>query len=185
MGIKIRAATPPDAKEIARIHVDTWRAAYKDIVPGEYLANLSYAESQQMWRLIISEGDQAGCVFVAEEGGTLFGFASGSPRRRFSQGFAVYRGELQALYVLPSRQRAGAGRQLVGAVACCLAECGVSSMLLWVLKENRIARRFYESLGGVPVGEDSFELGGVELSEVAYGWKDLNVLRTVTGSNSP
>jgi GNAT superfamily N-acetyltransferase len=184
--MKIRAAAPADAKEIARIHVDTWRAAYRGIVPEDYLANLSYAESQEMWRRVAGEdGEQAGCLFVAEEGGTLFGFASGSPRRRFSQGFAVYRGELQALYVLPSRQRAGAGRQLVGAVACCLAECGVSSMLLWVLKENRIARRFYESLGGVPVGEDSFELGGVELSEVAYGWKDLNVLRTVTGSNSP
>jgi len=177
MGIKIRAATPPDAKEIARIHVDTWRAAYKDIVPGEYLANLSYAESQQMWRRIISEGDQAGCVFVAEEGGTLLGFSSGRARTRFSQGLTEYNGVLETLYVLPSRQGEGIGRRLVGAIAGCLAEIGVLSMLLWVLEENKNARRFYESLGGTLLGEESFELGGAKLSEVAYGWKDLSVFR--------
>jgi hypothetical protein len=49
-------------------------------------------------------------------------------------------------------------------------------MLLWVFTENRPARRFYESLGGVPVGKDGFELGGAWLSETAYGWKDLDVL---------
>jgi hypothetical protein len=49
-------------------------------------------------------------------------------------------------------------------------------MLLWVFAENRAARGFYESLGGVPVAEDGFGLGGAWLSEVAYGWKDLDVL---------
>jgi ribosomal protein S18 acetylase RimI-like enzyme len=178
MGIEIRAATSSDAKEIARIHVDTWRAAYRGIVPGEYLASLSYAESQEMWRRIVGEGaENAGCVFVAEEKGSPAGFSSGRPRTRFSQGLTEYKGVLETLYVLPSRQRAGAGRRLVSAVAGHLTECGVSSMLLWVLKENRIARHFYESLGGTLIGESSFELGGAELSEVAYGWKDLGVLR--------
>ncbi len=68
------------------------------------------------------------------------------------------------------------GRQLVGAVARHLVDQGVNSTLLWVFAENREARGFYESLGGVPVAEDGFELGGAWLSEVAYGWKDLNVL---------
>lgn len=148
-------------------------------MPEDYLAKLSYAESEEMWRRVI---EQAGCVFVAEEGGTLFGFASGRPRTRFSQDLVEYEGELQTLYVLPSRQGAGAGRRLVGAVAGCLAERGVSSILLWVFAENKIARRFYESLGGTLIGEDSFELGGVELSEVAYGWKNLNALLANTAA---
>jgi len=35
MDLEIWAATLSDAKEIARIHVDTWRAAYRGIVPEE------------------------------------------------------------------------------------------------------------------------------------------------------
>jgi hypothetical protein len=49
-------------------------------------------------------------------------------------------------------------------------------MLLWVLMENHPARRFYESLGGIVVGEGGFRLGGAWLSETAYGWKDLDAL---------
>jgi hypothetical protein len=66
----------------------------------------------------------------------------------------------------------------VGAVARQFVGQGVNSMLLWVFTENLPARRFYESLGGVPVEEDGFELGGAWLSETAYGWKDLDVLLT-------
>ena len=183
--VEIRAATPSDAKGIARIHVDTWRAAYPGMVPEDYLANLSYAESEEMWRRVTSEyGERAGCVFVAGEAGTLVGFSSGRPRTQFSRRLAEYRGTLQTLYVLPSRQGAGIGKRLVGAVAGCLVEGGVSSMLLWVLEKNEIARRFYESLGGTLIAQDRLEVGGAVLSEVAYGWKDLNALRAISGPGS-
>jgi GNAT superfamily N-acetyltransferase len=159
---------------ISVVHVDTWRAAYRGIVPDAHLDGLSYEESERLWRDAITSGD--GRVFVAEDGGGVFGFASGGPRERFSRELREYEGELQTVYVLPSRKGTGAGRRLVGAVARHLADQGVHSMLLWVFTENRPARRFYESLGGVPVGKDGFELGGAWLSETAYGWKDLDVL---------
>ena len=154
--------------------MDTWRAAYRGIVPDAHLDGLSYGESERLWQDAISTGD--GRVFVAEDGGGVFGFASGGPRERFSRELRGYEGELQTVYVLPSRKGTGAGRQLVRTVARHLADHGVNSMLLWVFTENRPARRFYESLGGVPVGEDGFEIGGAWLSETAYGWKDLDVL---------
>ncbi|MDP8900080.1 MAG: GNAT family N-acetyltransferase [Actinomycetota bacterium] len=154
--------------------MDTWRAAYRGIVPDAHLDGLSYDESERLWQDAIATGD--GRVFVAEDGGGVFGFASGGPRERFSRELREYGGELQTVYVLPSHKGTGVGRRLVGAVARHLADHGVNSMLLWVFAENRAARGFYESLGGVPVGEDGFELGGAWLSEVAYGWEDLDVL---------
>lgn len=60
----------------------------------------------------------------------------------------------------PCRQGIGAGRRLVGAVARHLARRRVPSMLHWVFADNGPAQRFYESLGGVLVAEDGFELGG-------------------------
>jgi len=147
------------------VHVDTWRAAYRGIVPDAHLDGLSYDESERLWQDAISTGD-----------GRVFGFASGGPRERFSRELREYEGELQTVYVLPSHKGTGAGRRLVVAVARYLAEQRVNSMLLWVFTENRPARRFYESLGGLVVGEDGFSLGGAWLSETAYGWKDLDAL---------
>ena len=156
------------------VHVDTWRAAYRGIVPDGYLEGLSYDESERLWQDAIAAGD--GCVIVAEDGAGVFGFASGSPKERFSRELREYAGELKTLYVLPSRKGAGVGRQLVGAVARHFVDRGVNSMLLWAFAENRAARGFYESLGGVPVAEAGFELGGAWRSEVAYGWRDLDAL---------
>jgi ribosomal protein S18 acetylase RimI-like enzyme len=157
------------------VHVDTWRAAYADIVPDDHLAGLSYEDSERQWRSVI--GAEDGCVFVAEDRhGGIVGFASGRRRERFSRELEEYEGELMTVYVLPSGQGSGAGRRLVGAVGRYFVENGVDSMLLWVFEDNGPARRFYESLGGVPVAEDGFALGGAWLSEVAYGWEDLDVL---------
>ena len=49
-------------------------------------------------------------------------------------------------------------------------------MLLWVLKDNRPARKFYEALGGTTLREKSIEIGSQSLIEVAYGWKNLSAL---------
>ena len=143
-------------------------------MPDTYLDGLSYDDSGRLWRDTITNGD--GFIFVAEDEGGVFGFASGRPRKNLSGNLDEYRGELTTAYVLPSRQGTGTGRMLVEAVARHFDAGGVNSMLLWVFAENRPARRFYESLGGVPVAQDDFELGGVRLSEVAYGWRDLAAL---------
>ncbi len=82
------------------VHVDTWRTAYKGIVSDDYLEDLSYDVSERLWQEVITAGD--GCVFVAEDEGGVFGFASGSPRERFSRNLREYEGELKTVYVLPS-----------------------------------------------------------------------------------
>ena len=143
-------------------------------MPDTHLDGLSYDESERLWQDVIATG--GGCVFVAEDGGRVFGFASGGPRERFSQELREYEGELHTVYVLPYHNGTGAGRRLVGAVARHLTEQRVNSMLLWVFTDNQAARGFYESLGGVPIAEDGFELAGAWLAETAYGWKDLDVL---------
>lgn len=144
-------------------------------MPDAYLDSLSYANSERFWQGILARSD-GGCVFVAEDEGGIFGFASGWPREDFSRGLREYVGELNTIYVLRSRQGAHAGRRLIAAVAKYFVGTGIGSMLLWVFTENNAARQFYESLGGILVAEDAFEIGGVWVIEVAYGWRDLGVL---------
>ena len=174
MSIRIRAALPEDAGSIARVHVDSWRTTYAGIVPAEYLAGLSYRDRESVWNRILSMERPGSGNFVAEnEGGDVIGFATCGPER---EGNKTYRGELYAIYLLEDYQRVGLGRRLVSAVAQRLLADGFSSMLLWVLEDNHSARRFYESLGGERVGQKTIAIGGADLVEVSYGWKEISIV---------
>lgn len=170
----VRQANLTDVRAIARVHVDTWRTAYRDIIPQEYLAKLSYEQREQAWLQILNSVANSGqFVLVAEEdSGQIIGFASGG-RERTSD--PVYKGELYAIYVLNAYQRRGIGYSLTLAVVERLSQLGLHSMLVWVLADNP-ACRFYEAIEGRKVYEKQIERGGVMLNEVAYGWKDTTFL---------
>lgn len=172
--MRIRVAVPDDAPAIGRVHVETWRSAYRGIVPDTYLAGLAPAERASQWRDFLA--DSTGTRFLLLAHGKideLIGFAAAGPER---SGDPTYQGELYALYVLPSHHRRGFGHRLVRAVAGRLAAAGTRSMLLWVLDANTPARKFYEALGGTVVRGQRIDIGGVPFTEVAYGWSDLQVL---------
>jgi GNAT superfamily N-acetyltransferase len=102
--------------------------------------------------------------------GRLLGFAAGGPRRGHR---LPHDSEVYAIYVLGAAQRQGLGRALMATVGRQLHTQGGRSLCLWVLRDNDPARQFYESLGGVAVGEKTESMGGARLPEVAYGWEDL------------
>jgi len=45
--MKIRKATPSDAYNIAKVQVDTWKTAYKNIVPDNFLNQMTYASREK------------------------------------------------------------------------------------------------------------------------------------------
>ena len=163
--------------------MDTWRAAYRGIVPDDYLAGLSYEKSECLWLDRLTT--DAGGVFVAEDDRGIFGFASGRPRQKFSKGLEEYGGVFETVYVLPEGQGRGAGLTLMAAVARYLVGLGITSGPLWVFEENHPARDFYESLGGTVLAHDGFELGGAWVREVAYGWKELGALLSRANPGPP
>jgi GNAT superfamily N-acetyltransferase len=113
-------------------------------------------------------------VFVAEDQRRMVGFASGGPERAGEEGYA---GELYAIYVRQEAQGKGYGRRLVRAVTEGLREAGLNDMIVWVLRDNRPARNFYERLGGVYVRDQPITIGSSLLREVSYGWKSLEDVR--------
>jgi ribosomal protein S18 acetylase RimI-like enzyme len=172
--MKIRPATVTDASGIALVHVDTWRTAYRGMIPDGYLDSLSYERRGDFWQRSIADPGNPSFVYVAEaDEGQVVGFASAGPPQSEQPD---YEGEIWAIYVLKEYQGMGIGRRLVQAVACELQARGMRSMLLWVLKDNAPSRAFYESLGGQLLKEQQFELGGATLTEVGYGWPDVTML---------
>jgi ribosomal protein S18 acetylase RimI-like enzyme len=171
----IRAADVDDAPAIARVHVDSWRSTYGGVLPADFLESLTEAGYEDRWRRFISE--RSSRVFVIQEGNAradVVGFASGGRERAGETG---YSGELYAIYVLEAWQRQGYGRELVRAVVGGLREMGLEDMIIWVLRDNRRARDFYERLGGVYVRAQPITIGSVTLEEVSYGWPHLDRVR--------
>ncbi len=172
--ITIREAVYDDIPAISQVHVDTWRSTYAGIVPDEVLAGLSYKKRQVAWQQVFENARKVdGFTYVAEnELGQVIGFSDGGKERTKRPN---YQGELNALYILEGYQRQGFGRELVTVTARRLDSMGIRTMLVWVLEMNP-ACEFYEALGGQVVQEKEIEIGGKELIEIAYGWRELSTL---------
>jgi ribosomal protein S18 acetylase RimI-like enzyme len=171
--IEIRAARPSDAPAIGRVHVESWRETYRDVVPDRLLDSLSAVLRAAMWQGAL-EREPPVLLFVAQQaGGELVGFAGGGPRRGDAP---PHDAEVYAIYLLGAARHRGCGRRLMVALAAALRARGFKSLCLWVLRENGPARRFYERLGGEVVGERTHVDGDQEFDEVAYGWSDLEGL---------
>ena len=164
-----RRATREDAPDIARVHVDTWRTAYKDIVDPGFLERLSYERSTAWWDGVLANPAARGCTFVVESDGKVVGFAHAGETR---SPHLPFDSELYAIYVLQEHQRKGGGRILVDAVRRALREAGFKSMLVWVLDTNP-NRAFYERLGGALAGSKQDRIGELAVSEAGYGWNSL------------
>lgn len=179
----VREARPYDAPGVARVHVDTWRAAYRGQVDDDYLDNLDYDRAERTGPAAIARGEGRGTfMFVAvDESDRVNGFAVGGPARDRLAGMT---GELHALYVSPTCQKGGVGRMLVESVAQRLHDQGHGSMIVWTLIRNP-ARGFYERLGGGYLATGRIDIGGVDYEKVAYGWSDITALlpsRSSSGS---
>jgi ribosomal protein S18 acetylase RimI-like enzyme len=168
----VRLAEVEDAAAIAAVHVASWRTTYRGLLPDDFLASLDQAGYEERWRRIL--GNEASSrVYVAADGREIVGFASGGRERAGEDG---YSGELYAIYVVAESQGRGHGRRLVQAVAGGLRELELTDMIVWVLRDNAGARRFYERLGGTYVRSQPITIGATLLQEVSYGWRTLDAI---------
>jgi GNAT superfamily N-acetyltransferase len=166
----IRRGVIEDATEASAMHADTWRTSYRGLVPDALLDHLDASRWESGWRRGFESMDPTRVVHVAEIGGRIVGFAGGGRARPGAP--PGYVGEVYAIYVHPERQGQGIGRVLLRAAADGLVERGLVPIVIWTLFNNPRSRGFYESRGGVVIGEKRELFDGYELYEVAYGWTD-------------
>src|SRR5688500_19243854 len=73
----IRRATADDGDAIGRVQVETWRAAYRGLLPDDVLDGFDVAVRQRLWRDGLSRPRRPGSeTIVAEIDGTVVGFTS-------------------------------------------------------------------------------------------------------------
>lgn len=151
--MSVRVAAIADAEAIARVEVESWHAAYRELIPAGRLAGFTVGRRAMAWRR--SLGERAGNrTTVFELDGDLVGFAAVG-RSRDLAGW----GEIRELYVAPEAWGRGVGSALFAEAIPWLAARGLPSVMLWMLAGNQRALRFYQGNGFVLDGSGKTEDG--------------------------
>ncbi|MCX4790493.1 MULTISPECIES: GNAT family N-acetyltransferase [unclassified Streptomyces] len=165
--VRVRDMTVDDCEAVAKVRVRGWQAAYAGLMPQSHLDAMDIAEDARRRRGFFAEGNTVVNVVAERPGLGVIGWACYGPYRE--NGRRTARGELYAIYVTPEQIGTGAGRALMTEMLTRAAADGFPDLVLWVLKENAPARRFYERAGFLPDGaEEPFDVDGVLVPELRY-----------------
>ena len=153
-----------DVPDISRIHAQSWKSAYKGIIPQAYLDDLKedfWVAAFDGWisnnlltvQLMVDEQCPVGCI------------AYGKSRDEALPGW----GEIVSIYLLPEYFGKGVGELLLQSAIKDMKNMGFEKIYLWVLEENLRAQKFYQKCGfSFTDDKISFEIAGKQLVDVRF-----------------
>jgi GNAT superfamily N-acetyltransferase len=150
---------------VARVHVRSWQAGYRNLLPQVYLDSLKPEDRAGRYNFASTDPHHP-ATLVAVEDEEIGGFVTTAPARDpDAQGC----GELWALYVDPARWGHGIGGALLTAARGRLLDMGFQKAVLWVMVGNERAERFYRGDQWIPDGSRRTEtVWGAVADELRY-----------------
>lgn len=168
--VSVRPATAEDAAELGRIQVDTWRAAYADVVPQIVLAEVTAQSASTQWAAAITEPPtRRHHVLVALEQEWRVGFAAIGPADDLeaSDPDPNTTAELALILVEPRWGRRGHGSRLLAAATDHARADGMTRLVAWLPEGDAVTRDFLTSAGWAPDGlVRALDTGAGELREI-------------------
>jgi GNAT superfamily N-acetyltransferase len=163
----VHTATAADLSEIVRIHRETWRLAYAQLLPQEVLDTL---DTDEAWALAVGQG----AVLKATEGEWIVGFvvASKAPDDEVAKADGSLPADagttaLISVLVEPRWGRRGHATRLVAEACRRLGEAGATRGIAWVPEADKASRNFYERIGWTGDGTvRTLDAGGRPLREI-------------------
>lgn len=148
MSLQIRYANMNDSSVLGLIHSESWKVAYKGIVPDSVLDNMSVEKGEKKFYDSFINGLERNVI--AFKNNQAAGFMCLGKCR--DEDLDSSYGEIWGIYLLPSFWRQGIGKELLQWGINDLRNKGYNKISLWVLEENINARKFYEKMGFVHDG---------------------------------
>ncbi|MER7458291.1 GNAT family N-acetyltransferase [Micromonospora sp. NPDC126480] len=165
MTVTLRIATAGDLMAVGRLHQRSRVAAYSSFLPPDALADPTPEAMGRYWSERWSWERDTHTLTVAERDGALAGFSYVGP----DDAGDPATGLLYALHLEPAERGRGVGRELMIHALDGMRERGWRRAVLWVLRENAPARRFYERGGWTPTGVERDDMiGTVRTPQLRY-----------------
>ncbi|MFH1010502.1 MAG: GNAT family N-acetyltransferase [bacterium] len=163
--MNLRGATPDDAEALAKVHIDSWRAAYRGLVPDCQLDSLDYDRRAVRFRESLSANAEE--TYLLEQNGEVLGFLTLGACRDSDVDLKTT-GEIWGIYLAPEHWRKGIGSFLSRRAEQMLKSRGYTQAVLWVFEGNPQARQFYEAMGFETDGATKWLNPGAPLKAIRY-----------------
>lgn len=159
MAYEISSVSMQDAKVLACIQTESWKAGFSGILDQAVLERMTNLEKvQAMYERTISNGGEHGYLLRVDGQPHCIAWW-GAARDADMQGYA----ELICIHSLPGRWRMGYGSRMMEKVLWDIKADGFNRVMLWVFEENIRARSFYERHGFCANGKTKRGFGAVEM----------------------
>ena len=145
-----------DRKEVSRIYEESWKYAYRGMIPQDYLDSIPKGK----W--VKNLGNPEWQTMLCIENDKCIGVSSFC-KSRFKQ--YPNSGEIISIYFLPDYIGKGYGKKLIKAVLGELKKQGYKEVFLWTLEMNNNAIQFYEKICYITTGN------GHDVGIVRLWWK--------------
>ena len=165
MNITIQKAKIGDEKILAFIQTDSWKNAFKDIIPETDLVECTnIIKAEEMYSRVLRTNYAEN--FILEIDGKPHCIAGWSKARNSE---FLDSAELICIHSLCDNWGKGYGSIMMNHIINEVKSAGFKSVLLWVFEKNTRARKFYEKHG--------FEL--TDKTQVSYGAVEVMYCRKV------
>ena len=143
MCCSIRRAVSGDESLLAFIQTESWKAAFKQIIPDELLEKCTDVErATAMYKRLLQEKKGNGYILSVDEKPHCIAWWDAT-REKNMPGYA----EIICIHSLKERWKQGYGSKMMDRMLSDIASAGYSKIMLWVFEENERARKFYEAKG--------------------------------------
>ncbi|HSG30236.1 MAG TPA: GNAT family N-acetyltransferase [Thermodesulfobacteriota bacterium] len=136
--MNIRLASPKDAKQIAQVHVVSWKEAYKNIMTEKTLSSITVAKQKKEWDTYLE--DEHAQTLVAEKDGRIVGFVIfGDTWDEDLEDKSDSSYEIYSIYVDPAEFGNGIGTELLTEMK---KHEKRNHIYVWVVVENKWGQFF-------------------------------------------
>lgn len=140
--------TRQELMQAATIHSESWIQSHRNVCSAQFLAQHTPQRQSRYLQSLMDQGAQLYMLVDAKPVGIV----------------SVQGSRIGDLYVLPSEQNKGYGRQLL---TFAMEKCA-QTPVLWVLSTNEKAKRFYQRNGFRPTGNTVEHAGDVYEMELYH-----------------
>jgi len=166
----IRLATTADAQDMAEVGMRSWEAAYKDILPADYIREKNATRPGQFKRVITDENETS---YVIQLDGKTVGIMKIDERTDDDLTDEYY--ELHYIYLHPDYFRQGIGAKAIDFAMQKACAMGKKFLVIWVIESNANSVKFYEKCGFLRDGCSKIQNRGV----------DVKIIRMIARSVTP